>query len=144
MSGSALPQIQDAVRTALSTDSALAALVTGVFDQVPPSQPYPYIALGEKSETEFSTFARGGSRATLALEVRSQAAESTELLNVYDRVREVLQGQPLAVAGYTVLFGTLVLLKTTLDPDGVTRLGQARFEVVVQEEEPVQDEVIVQ
>lgn len=108
--------------------------MTGVFDQVPPSQPYPYIVLGEKTETEFSTFARGGSRASLALEVRSQAPESTELLNVYDRVREVLHDQPLAVAGYTVLLGTLTLLKTTLDTDGVTRRGESRFDVVVQEE----------
>lgn len=133
MSGSALPEVQNAVKAALAADAALSGMVTGVFDKVPAGQAYPYVLLGEKSETEFSTFARGGSRVLLGLDIRSQAPESTEMLAIYDRIREVLHNQPLDVAGYTVVLGTTTLLKTALDPDGVTHRGESRYEVIAQE-----------
>lgn len=132
MSGSALPQIQDAVRTALSTDSALAALVTGVFDQVPAGQTFPYVVFGEKSEGAFGTFGRHGLKSTLRLDIRSQAGDA-ELLAIYDRVKEVLEQQPLALSEYTVILSRTTLLKTVLDPDGTTRRAESQLEVIAQE-----------
>jgi len=118
---------------ALSTDSELGGLVTGVFDQVPAGQAYPYVVLGEKSEGAFATFGRAGLRSTLRLDIRSQGTGDAELLAIYHRVKEVLDGQPPALPEYTVVLGRTTLLKTVLDPDGTTRRAESQYEVIAQE-----------
>lgn len=133
MSGTALLQVQDAVTTRLSSDTTLMGMVTGIFDHVPANQAFPYVVLGEKTEGDFDTFTRGGASATLILEIRSQAQGTTELLTIYNRIKEVLHHQPLSLAGYSVVSGRITLVKTTLDPDGITRRGESRYEVIAQE-----------
>lgn len=136
MSGSVLLQLQNAVRDALEGDAALSALVTGVFDHVPADQPFPYVVLGEKTEKDLPAFGRGGATATLAVEVRSRAAGDTELLTVYDRVKQVLDAGTLSLAGHEEVFRRTTLVKTGVDEDGVTRRAEARFEVAAQEQSP--------
>lgn len=133
MSGTALLQVQTAVRDALQGDAGLSSLVTGIFDHVPPSQPFPFVVLGEKSEKDFSTFSRGGASVSLLLEIRSRAEGDAELLSIYHRIKEVLHHQPLPLSGFSLVYGRTELLKTALDPDGVTRRGEARYEVLAQE-----------
>lgn len=136
MSGTVLLQVQNAVRDALTGDAALSALVTGVFDHVPADQPFPYVVLGEKTEKDLSAFGRSGAAATLVVEVRSRAAGDTELLTVYDRVKQVLDTGTLSLAGHEEVFRRTSLVKTAVDEDGVTRRAEARFEVTAQEQLP--------
>lgn len=134
MSGSALAELQSAVQDALEGDAALAAMITGVFDHVPPAgQAFPFVVLAEKSEKAFDTFSRAGISGALVLDLRSRAVGDAELLSIYDRIKEVLDAQPLALTGFTVVSGRTSLTKTFVDPDGSTRRAEARFEVIAQQ-----------
>jgi len=136
VSGTALLQVQQSVRDRLTQDPALGALVTAIYDHAPPSSgaTFPYLVLGEKSEKDFDTFGRGGSIVSLVIDIRSQAAEDDELLDVYNRIREVLHEQPFALTGREVVDAQTTMVRTLVDPDGVTRRGEARFQVTVQDQ----------
>lgn len=133
MSGTALLEIQSAVHDALAADTELDTLVDGrIYDAVPATPQYPLVVLGEKSEKDFRTFNRRGVTATLVLDIRSQTSDE-EVLRIYDRIRTVLHDQAVVLAGYTVVQGLATLARTVLDADGVTRRGEARYEVTAQE-----------
>lgn len=129
---SALLSLQSAVKSALEADTALMAVATAVHEALPATPAYPFVLLGEKSETSLDTFDREGTRATLLLDLRSQAATDAELLQMYDRVKAVLHGETLTLAGYTLVSGRATLVKTVLEQDGLTRRAEARYEAAVQ------------
>jgi hypothetical protein len=133
VSGSALLTLQGAVRSALEADTALMTLVSAVHEAVPASPVYPFVLLGEKSESSLDTFSGGGATGAILLDIRSRAADDQELLQIYDRVKAALHGRPLTLTGYTLVSGRATLVKTVLDADGLTRRAEARYEAVTQE-----------
>lgn len=137
MSGTALLQVQQSVRDRLAQDPTLGTLVTAIYDHAPPASgaSHPFLVLGEKSEKDFDTFGRSGATVSLVIEIRSQAAGDGELLDVYNRIREVLHEQPFTLTGREVVDAQTTMVRTLVDPDGVTRRGEARFQVIVQDQQ---------
>ena len=64
-------QLQKAIYAKLTGDTTLMALITGIFDMgnVPENQVFPYITLGNTTETDDSVLARIGYDDTLTLHI---------------------------------------------------------------------------
>lgn len=98
--GSALEPLQDAIVATLKDDFLLTSMVTGIFDAqgVPRGQAYPYIALGDTTETDDSTFDTIGYEATLTLHIWSMQPNAQEAQRILARMNRLLNGQPLTLA----------------------------------------------
>ncbi len=112
----ALP-VRDAVRTALTADAQLTALVKGVFDWVGEQQPYPYIVLGDSFETPANAHDRFGAEVLQTLHVWSQYRGFAQALQISTRVLQVMDHTPLTVDGHVWRWTRFVSLQTLTDPE---------------------------
>lgn len=112
----ALPT-RDAVRAALLADAPLMGLIKGVLDQVPERQPYPYIHLGESTETPDNAHDRHGSSILQTLHVWSQHRGYAEALTIAARVIQALDHTTLSISGHTHRWTRFVGLQTMTDPE---------------------------
>jgi len=133
MAGSALLEVQKAVYSKLTGDATLIAKVTGVFDAVPDDQAFPYIAIGDETETGFSAFSKIGKEVILTLHLWSQYQGFKQADEILVRVNELLDGAALTVTGYASTAMQFVSSEHLRDPDGITRHVVARFRCFVRE-----------
>ncbi|MCZ4612359.1 DUF3168 domain-containing protein [Streptomyces sp. Lzd4kr] len=112
----ALPA-RDAVRAALLADAALTAMVAGVVDWVPETQPYPYIHLGESTETPANAHDRHGSEVRQTLHIWSRYRGYAEALTIAARVMQALDHKPLVIAGHVWRWTRFATLQTLTDPE---------------------------
>ena len=127
-----LQSLQAAVYARLTGDDVLMSMVSGVCDDVPDGQAFPYVTIGDAAEIPWSTFGRGGADDVLTMHIWSQANGYKEALGILDRLNTLLDGGELTVDGH-VHVGTLYEGAETLrDPDGVTRHVVARYRAYVQ------------
>lgn len=134
MAGSALFRVQEAIYSALSADSTLGALVTGVFDAPPENQTHPYVVVGDAVEYPMDTLASTMKRVDIDVTAWSQYPGMKEAVAILDRVVVLLHKVSLSVTGYqhvgTVQTPTQV---TRGENEGVARRGVARFSVWVKQ-----------
>lgn len=131
---SALWPIQQAVFNTLSNDATLANLVTGVFDDAPENQAYPYVVIGDGTEIPFRTFGRDGSDTTITLHIWSDYGGYREALQILNQVNSLLDGQAIAVAGYDQVYLLYEQGDPMRDPGGILRHIPARYRMVVQKQ----------
>lgn len=112
----ALP-LQQAVLAALEADSALTALVQGVFDFVEEGEAYPYIVLGETVETPDNSHDSHGSNSVITLHVWSKYRGYAEALRIATRVRALLEHRPLTISGHRHVATYFVSQQTLTDPE---------------------------
>lgn len=140
MTGTSLGDMQAAVYAKLMADTGSgglldpsAPMITGVLDDVPEGQEFPYITIGEAIEMPWSTMGRDGADDTLTIHIWSRAHGFAEALGILDRLNMLLDGGELAIDDY-IHVGTLYVSAETLrDPDGITRHVVATYRVYVQE-----------
>ncbi|MDT3395434.1 DUF3168 domain-containing protein [Streptomyces sp. B1866] len=96
----ALWPLQRAVYTALTGDTTLMSLVTGVFDEVPENQAAPYVTLGPVTEQTDDAHNQRGLAATVQLDVWSRYRGWREAAGILDALDTVLDRRPLAVDGW--------------------------------------------
>ena len=65
--------LQQAIYTALTGDSTLMAMITGVHDHVPQETAFPYVTIGESTARDWRTVGRKGAEATLILHAWSRS-----------------------------------------------------------------------
>lgn len=128
-----LEQLQPAILAKLKGDATLMGMVTGVFDDVPQGQSFPFIQVGTATETPRNTFGRKGREATITLDIFSRYQGFKEALQIYSRVDELLDGEPLTLQSYQLVFLQNDGMNTILGPDGITRHIPARYRAFVQE-----------
>jgi hypothetical protein len=103
----AISAIQTAIYGVLNGDVTLVALVTGVFNDVPAGQVYPYVQIGSATQRPWHTF--GGSsvgigwNATVTVHIWSRYQGDVEALAILNRVVALLNFQAVAVTGYTTV-----------------------------------------
>jgi len=121
--GSALSPIQAAIGAKLTDDATLMALITGVFDfrGIPVDQAFPYITIGEATETEDSTFDTPGYEDTFTLHIWSIQPGTQECQQILANLNRLLNHQPLTLAGMSHV-GTWYDLAWTLDDPADTRI----------------------
>lgn len=119
--------IQSAIFTKLTDDSTLMGLVTGVFDSLPSGQTFPYVVLGEDTETAANTLASIGREVTVTIHIFSQYAGTKEAKQIAGRIIDLIERRTLSASGITTYSAVLDLCQFFTDPDGVTTHGVLRF-----------------
>ncbi len=112
-SASALKETQIAVRTRLANDATLMNIrgITGIFDEAPSDQPYPYISLGTKVEIPWinKTFGREEKQVTLVLDAWTDLNSGDVHLDILDDINRLFNDPvdtnsnpwPLSLSSYT-------------------------------------------
>jgi hypothetical protein len=122
--------VQRAIYDILSQDRVLRDMVTGVFDDVPEDQAFPYVQLGDRTETNKpSTMLTQGRENTLTLHIWSRAKGYLEAKQIGNRVIELLDDVPLYLPGWTWEHTGYEFGAYMRDMDGITRHGVLRFRV---------------
>ncbi|MCX4572288.1 DUF3168 domain-containing protein [Streptomyces sp. NBC_01571] len=96
----ALRPLQAAVYSKLVGSSALLALVSGVYDEVPEPAPYPYVSIGSLSEFPADAHDAQGLDATVTIHVWSRAPGFAQAYDIFAALDAALDRVPLAVAGF--------------------------------------------
>ena len=106
--GNVMEAVLDAVVQVLRADSALAALVSGVYTKVPQAQrtSHPYVRLSEPSLTDdFGGMGSGGGRVQFALDTWHRKPHTVQ--TVLARAAVVLERRDLVAIGHAVAGGSL-------------------------------------
>jgi hypothetical protein len=103
VSTSAQPALQEAIYARLTADSTLAALVSGVFDEVATTVRPPYIVLSVIAEKASEAHDRSGVDASLTLDIWSTYWGYKECATINKEVLRLLHrpATPLVVTGFT-------------------------------------------
>lgn len=125
-------EIQKAVFAALTADAALSALITGIFDEVPESQPFPYVVVGEATSYTQDTFANRVRSNTLYIHIWSRYKGNEEVLNIQDNVDRILDRSNLVMNGWVTIMCFSEFAETVKDPDGITRHALVRYRIEVE------------
>lgn len=100
----------DAVKARLDADTALAALVTGIYGHVSEAArvAYPYLVLGRRtSDSSSGAMGIAGGRVTLQIDGWSNAKGPYQISNIASRVYAVLYRRSLAVPWFVLVEGSL-------------------------------------
>jgi hypothetical protein len=123
-------EIQRALYDALLSDATVMDLVEGVFDDVPDNQPFPYIQIGEETETNKpSTMLVPGRESTLTIHIWSRAHGYHEAKAIAGKIIGCLEDRPLTLAGWQWTSTLYEFGQFMRDADGITRHGILRFRV---------------
>lgn len=122
------------VHSALKANANLIALVRGVFDHVPQSQDYPYVAIGELVETEFNTDdVASAVQASLTVHVYSRKRGRKETHNIQSQIMVALHRATLAQVGFNFISIDHTQSQSFTDSDGITRHGIVEFNIIISE-----------
>ena len=124
-------ELQKAIYSALGSDSALSALITGVYDDVPEGATYPYVVIGEQTAVNFGSKTLDGLEYTLTIHVWSQYRGRKEAKEIMEKIYDVLHESSLSVTGASLVNLRQEFETSLVDSDGITRHGVMRFRAVV-------------
>lgn len=129
--------VQTAIYTALTGDQQLMDLLSGegVYDWVDGDPAYPYVVIGEALETPDNTHSGYGRQTPVTLHVWSRYRGYKQALEIAQRIIQVLDHQPLAVAGHHHVVTRYEFMQTLTDPDpsGQIRHVPIRFRVITEQ-----------
>lgn len=121
MSGKSLEPLQQAVYGVLMGDSALMAIVTGVYDLVPESAALPYLAFERSSARDASSFGAPAERVSMELVAYSREGGRKRALDIHERVHALLDRQSPALAGgQSIVWMRIEQTRVQLLGDGIT------------------------
>lgn len=123
--------LQQAIFGALNVSAITSTLSCGVYDDVPQSATYPYIALGEETVIDFSTKDTHGNEITINIHVWSQYKGSKETKQIMDKIHDLLHNINLTVTGHNLINLRFEFSDIMRDPDGITRHGVMRFRAII-------------
>ncbi|HEX3810020.1 MAG TPA: DUF3168 domain-containing protein [Rhizomicrobium sp.] len=127
--------LQTAIFAALSTDATLQSLVASrVFDAVPPLPTFPYIVVGDGSETNWDTATEAGSEHQLEIHIWSRANGHKQTKAIADAVRAALDNTALTLTGHTLIDLRYLDADFARETDGETRRATLRFRAVTEPE----------
>ncbi len=133
MSADSSWELQKAIYGALTGDSALMAMITGVHDHVPQDTAFPYVTIGEASAVDWRTVGHDGMELTLVLHVWSRERGRREVKLIMTEIRRILDGANLTVPGHVLVWLRFSFSEATRDPDGLTYHGITKFRAVTHE-----------
>jgi hypothetical protein len=130
---SAESQLQKAVYNALTANSALMAVISGVYDWVPETAAYPLVSIGSGRSIPFDTCTSNGQEHVIEVHVWSQKQGRKEAKDVQSLVYNVLHKAALSVTGHQAILCLQEFSEVTKDPDGYTHHGVQRFRVITED-----------
>ncbi len=135
--GTAQNQVQTGIYNALTGDSTLMSLLSGggVFDAsaVPQNQAFPYITLGDCTETQADTMDGRTYELTYTPHIWAIGAGFKACQAIFARMNWLLHRQPLSLATQTHVGTWYMNMRIMEDPDGIHVQGIATYHIRVQE-----------
>ena len=128
----ATAEVQAAVITTLTGNTAHMALVTGVYDAVPQTTAFPYEAIGALSENWADGFTDGFRKGMLQMDVWSRYHGRKEAQTIQASQIGLLNRAALSLATLHLVYFRLDYSDALLDPDGITWHGVCRYEWLVE------------
>lgn len=92
--------LQQALYTKLTADTAFMDLVTGLFDEVPEEQAFPYVSFGSITEAVDDAHNARGLAVNVVLHIWSKYRGFREAAEILAALDAALDRQPLTVAGF--------------------------------------------
>lgn len=126
-------ELQKALYAKLSADSALSALIIGVYDAVPANTNFPYVVMGEALARDWSSTTTSGAAYSAALRVFSRDGGRKQALAIMERLYALLHMQTLSVSGHTAVSVRYESSETRLEDDGITYQGIMRMRILLQQ-----------
>ena len=119
----------------LTADSALVSLVNdAVFDDVPQTQDYPFIAIGELVENEFNNDdPEQMNEASLTIHTFSRENGRKEVNEIQERITQLLHRASISASGFNFISIDHEQSQSFTDADGKTRHGVAEFKILISE-----------
>lgn len=128
MSGSPSWLLQAAIYTRLSTDSTLTTTLSAdVYDNVPSTAVFPYVAIGDVTESPNPTMGRTGRDLDVTIHIWSQYVGMKQTKEIQNRVDLLLDGWAPTVTGWNATQMQNEFFETFMDADGQTRHGVSRY-----------------
>lgn len=121
--------VQQSIYAALSADSTLMGLVTGIYDGPDQNQAMPYITIGEGTGVPEDLVIETGAQSTNTIQIWDKSQGMAKLKQIMDRITTVLHRKALAISGTQAVECVLEFAETFRDSDGVTRRGGMRFRI---------------
>lgn len=109
--------LQQAIYSKLTADAPLSALVSGVFDEVPENQTFPYVSIGSITEVQSDSHSQRGLAVDVVLHVWSTYRGNKQAADIVAALDTVLDRQPLTVAGYRDVSIAHARHQSLRDPD---------------------------
>jgi hypothetical protein len=103
-----------------------------VFDTPPRGAAFPYIVIGDDTESDWSTATESGSEHAVVVHVWSRADGHKEAKLVADAVRDALDGAALTVTGQALIDIRFSDTNFTRESDGETTHAVLRFRAVLE------------
>ena len=135
----AIKNIIPSILTALTGNATLMAKISGVFNEVPKNQDFPYVVIGDSDlgESKFNTFGRRGKDTRIFIHIHSLYRGDKEVLDIADSIDLVLDDQDLTITSnlhVLTSFEGLQILKEDDDSNNFkARHGILEYRVLTQE-----------
>lgn len=130
----ALPDLSQAVYTALKADATFTGLAQGPFDPPKENQTFPFVSFGEHIEMPWYQFGNTGREVVFMFHIWSQQLGTAsfgfkECYTILDAITRVLETQTLTMTNFTMSRYGFMLDQTVkmLDPDGITKHVAAKY-----------------
>ncbi|MGH6737323.1 MAG: DUF3168 domain-containing protein [Methyloceanibacter sp.] len=126
--------LQRSIYQALAGSSELTSLLGGarIYSDPPHGAPFPYIALGQTVNLDWSTGTEDGAEHSVTLHVWSRADSRQEVHEIIQVIRTVLHNQPLMLEDHYLVNLRHEFTEARIDPDGETLHGIVRYRAVTE------------
>jgi hypothetical protein len=127
--------LQQAIYATLAADTDLQALIGDpprLYDFVPRESDFPYVVLGDESESDWSTATEDGSEHQLTIHVWSRSTGHKEAKTIAEIIRAALNNAALTVSGATLIDIRHLATDFARQPDGQTHRASLRFRAVTE------------
>ena len=120
-------EVQQALFSTLTT----ADVADGrIYDHVPQNVQFPYVQVGETDAQPDDLSGTVGISEFVTLHVWSRYRGQKELKQISAAVQDAVHGQDLTMSGRTSALAWVRDVRTMRDPDGLTRHGVIRVEII--------------
>ena len=105
-----------------------------VYDDVPEDAEFPYIVVGDGSSIPFDTKDTNGSEASVVVHSWSRFDGREEVKQIMGEIYDLLHEAEFGVQGHDTILCLVEFQETFLEPDGRTRHGIQRFNLIITEQ----------
>lgn len=128
-----LNDLQKAIYSKLTSDSALMGMITGVFDYVPDKQGFPYITINDFIENPFNVFGRRGKDVLVTLQIWSDKKGFKTSFDILSRVNTLLDDAQLTLENHQLISIQFESSLPSIDAFDGIRQVPIRYRCLVQE-----------
>jgi len=138
MTSSPLLAVQKALFTRLNSTTALKALVTGIYDDVPQGQSFPYVVIGEDTSSPWYSKTTEGHEVVTTIHTWSSYRGFKQVKSIHNEIVKAITGKAFEnTEGYAFMSLRMDFEEVFSEEDGIhtqsIRHGVIRFRIHVQQ-----------